>query len=248
MTVIIFWGLLLTMAFVGAGCICLPLLKSTSSSFFQRRFLAGLFFFLIPVLSLSFYFYQSNGKAFSQYLVNQDKMKQQAIAVEKLRAQLGTPEQVIAKMKEKLAQDPSSVQGWYLLGRLYNSMNRYLDAVAAFSKAYHLQPENKEVALQYAQAMFFANNYSLKGESKAILDHVLAKEPHELAALNLLAIDAYHKKLFNQAISYWQQMLADSSLDDDNRRSIEDAIAKAQNLLHSHVHLSPRERSPRSGG
>ena len=250
--VILFCAILLLITLFAAACLAIPILKvpdktsaidkssdcavdfqnsseikNQTSSRLHRLILAGLFFMLIPIISLSFYFYHSNGTLFVRWMSEQQQAHQLAAAAEKLRKELGTPEQVIVRMKEKLMKDPNSVQGWYLLGRLYMSLGRSHEAATAFSKAYHLQPDNVDMALQYAQALYFANHSTLKGEAQSIVQSVLTKQPHQLAALNLLALDAYHKHHIPRAISLWQQMLADPSLSAENRQFIEQAIAEA---------------------
>ena len=70
--------------------------------------------------------------------------KQQAVKA--MLKELKTPEVIIARMEQHLAQKPDSVEGWFLLGRLYANVGRIDDAKKAFAKAKNLLPQ-KETGL-----------------------------------------------------------------------------------------------------
>ena len=59
------------------------------------------------------------------------------------------PQQLIEQIKARLAQNPKSAQGWYLLGRLYTSQGQWKLAKEAYLKATQLAPNNKQYRENY---------------------------------------------------------------------------------------------------
>jgi cytochrome c-type biogenesis protein CcmH len=64
-----------------------------------------------------------------------------------------SPEQIetmIARVKEKLAQDPANVEGWVVLARTYYVMQRPNEAAAAFERAVALAPDDADLIADWA--------------------------------------------------------------------------------------------------
>lgn len=180
-----------------------PLFKVSNKKLSSSLLLPGLLFIIIPMLICGLYYHWGNFGAFKRWYttqLNKDEIK-------KLKQELKTPEVVIARMRQHLIKDPNSAEGWYLLGRLYFSLAKYRDAVEVLAKAYALQPQNEDIRLQYAQSLFFAQDQQLQGVAKDIIDQTLLKQPYNLMALNLKAIDAYHKNDFQTALDAMKKIL-----------------------------------------
>lgn len=67
------------------------------------------------------------------------RRQQRALAILK---SVSGPEELIQRLKSKVGEHPEKAQGWYLLGRLYASQNQWDNAIAAFRKAYQIEPKN----------------------------------------------------------------------------------------------------------
>lgn len=52
----------------------------------------------------------------------------------------------IRGLEERLEQAPDDLAGWKMLGRSYSAQGRYMEAVAAYSRAAQIDPRDAEVA------------------------------------------------------------------------------------------------------
>lgn len=219
-----FWVLVSLMILLALSFIAVPLLRVTMPKI-QFFYLNSLLIFL-PITALILYFYIGNSAGLKLSM----QMAQQKTAVNKLRQELKTPEAVITALKQHLEQDPSSAKGWYLLGKIYLSIQQLDPAVEAFARGAKLDPQNPEVLFQYAQALYL-KQHSLTGLPHELLHSILAKDPHNSLAINLLAVDAYQQKNYQQAIQYWEQILPNFPAESPDAEALLKAIAKAQAAL-----------------
>lgn len=184
---------------------------------------------LTPIAAVILYFGVGGSQDLYRYQLQQIN-NQQATA---LTQQLKTPQAVLAKLEQTVTQNPNDPQGWFLLGRLYMDFQRTNDAAKAFAHANQLKPNDPDIMLQYAQALFVQNNMRLNTQAKDLLKAVVTQDPNNQGVINLLALDAYSNKQYQQAIDYWQSLLEYNAPDSDNYRSLQAAIANAQQKLRS---------------
>jgi cytochrome c-type biogenesis protein CcmH len=246
--IIIFYSLLGLMILVALAFVFVPLLKkspldppfkkggNTTTPPFEKGGLGGIYWklaliILLPIFSISLYVYQGSDKQYVSYLQEQQQLAQ----AQKLRGQLGTTKQIIDKLKQRLQQDPNSAQGWYLLGRIYFDQQQFTQAVAAFSKAYALQPKQPEVLFYYAESLYLTQ-HSLAGKPQQLLRELLKLQPDNDAAINLLAIAAFNAHHYQEAVTYWEKILPHYSAGSPESKAILNALAKAQKKLAQQDH------------
>lgn len=138
------------------------------------------------------------------------------------------PAEWINKLKQTLKTRPNSARGWYLLGRLYASQNQWQNAHTAFQRAYQLQPNNEQIAVNYAQNIWQINDQKHNAMSREILHRVLKDQPNQPDSLAMLAMDAYVNHHYQLAIDYWQRLLKLVPPSSDEAKMIQKAIVKAQ--------------------
>ncbi len=190
----------------------------------QRSWISALFLLIaLPLFTIIFYLNSDN----SQQMRASIKAQQEAVAVQQMRVQLGTPQQVIASLQQHLAQNPNSAQGWYLLGRLYLSQEQLNEAVNAFAKAYALDPNKPDIIFQYAQALYLTQ-HSLKGKPTELLQKLLQIQPANDQVTNLLAVAAFARGDYQQAINSWEKLLPHYPAGSPDEQALLQAIARAQ--------------------
>ena len=138
------------------------------------------------------------------------------------------PAELIATLKATLHKQPNSARGWYLLGRLYVSQNQWQQANDAFERAHHLQPDDEQITVNYAQNLWQLHHQTFDKTSRALLIGVLKKNANQPDALAMLAMDAYRRDNYQQAIDYWQRLLTLAPPQSEEAQAIRKAIAKAQ--------------------
>jgi cytochrome c-type biogenesis protein CcmH len=91
---------------------------------------------------------------------------------------------LLGKLKAKLAENPNDVNGWLLLGRSYGTMGRHALAVDAYQNAYdRSRGENVEATIGLGEALAMTDEASLTGRAGRLFDEALAKAPNHPKAL-----------------------------------------------------------------
>ncbi len=138
-------------------------------------------------------------------------------------------EKAIAGLAAKLKESPHDAQGWALLGRAYAATNRADEARDAFRQAHEHAPDDADIAVEYAQALALAApDHELQGESRAMLEGVIAKDANNQRALWLLGISDYQAGDYMNAIARWKVLLPLLQPDSEVARSVRNEIADAQ--------------------
>jgi cytochrome c-type biogenesis protein CcmH len=95
----------------------------------------------------------------------------------------GTDE-VMASLAERLEDNPLDTEGWILLGRSYQSMQQYDEAISAFEKALELeQGQNGQTMISLAIALMESRGGELTERSSSLFENALALEPGNPNAL-----------------------------------------------------------------
>lgn len=91
---------------------------------------------------------------------------------------------LVARLAERMAQQPEDVEGWRLLGRSYVMLGNYPAASNAFAEALRRIPApDNDLKLAYAEAQVLADRSTLGGEAGDLIEDVLAEEPSNPKAL-----------------------------------------------------------------
>jgi len=213
---LVFWCIVAIMGMIALAFVLVPLN-------YKRWSVSNLLLSIAIVIFLplaSFYFYHRWGdlKGVEQYYF----FKKQESVLKR------SPEKVIEMLKARLAQDPRSAQGWFLLGRMYLTLGQFNKASQALYQANYLQPHRIETQILYAQALYFARGQKLQGKAKQMINAILKRDPQNPSAINLLAIAAYHQHNYQKAIAYWQQLLPTFPGNSEDAKALRHAIASAQ--------------------
>lgn len=219
------WTLIIAMMLIMAVAILFPLWNSNKNNTNKSIWFSSIFVLLfIPLLTIPLYLHWGDSQQLEKRLA--DRRRQQQI--NQFMAQFKNPQQVIDQLKQRLSQQPNSAQGWYLLGRLYFTSGKMPQAVDAFAKANQLKANDVTIMLQYTQALYFYQKQSLAGKAEQLIHKVLAEQPNNPMAINLIAVNAYQHQDYQTAIKYWEKLLALFPEQSKNKQIIVEAIAKAR--------------------
>jgi cytochrome c-type biogenesis protein CcmH len=96
------------------------------------------------------------------------------------QAGLGSVDEMIGRLVERLNRSPSDPEGWRMLGWSYFNTDRFAQSAAAYAKAIELDPENADFRSSRGEALVRAADGLVTGEAKAVFEQVLrldAKNP-----------------------------------------------------------------------
>ncbi len=137
----------------------------------------------------------------------------------------------IAKLADKLKQDPNDAEGWTLLGRAQKSLQRFAEARDALKRAHELAPDDADITVEYAESLALASpQHRLAGEPRTLIDGVLKAQPAHQRALWLSGIAESQERHYDAAIAAWNKLQPQLPPESDVAASIKHQIAQAQAL------------------
>lgn len=139
-------------------------------------------------------------------------------------------EAMIGQVKEKLAADPSNVDGWVVLARTYYVTGRAPEAAQAYEKATSLAPGDADLLADYADALGVAQGRSLEGRPAELVARALKADPSHWKANALAGTLAFSKKEYAKAVGYWEKTKAAVPPESPIAQSISGSIAEARQL------------------
>lgn len=175
----------------------------------------------VPLLALGLYFVVGNPRALSPVAMPADAGEQI------------TPAQIeamVAKLAERMKQNPADPKGWAMLAKSYAVMGRFDDAVAAYGKSVERAPNDANVLADYADALAMARGQSLQGEPEALILRALKIDPDHAKSLALAGTVAFDKKDYSGALKYWEKLATLLPPDSEMARGVQGSIAEARGL------------------
>ncbi|MEO8156559.1 MAG: c-type cytochrome biogenesis protein CcmI [Betaproteobacteria bacterium] len=114
-------------------------------------------------------------------------------------------ETMVARLADKLAANPDNPEGWAMLARSYGVLGKHADAVSAFARAVALLPDDADLLADYADALAITMNGQLKGKPLQLVHRALKLDPDNPKALALAGSEAFDRKDYRGAVSFWQR-------------------------------------------
>jgi cytochrome c-type biogenesis protein CcmH len=136
----------------------------------------------------------------------------------------------VSKLVERLKSNPNDAEGWVMLARSYNTMERFGEAAGAYARATELQPDNADLWAEYAFVSAMANGRNLEGQPMELVNKALKIDPENLKALQLAGNDAFQRKDYKKAVDYWSRVLKKVPAESEVAQSIQQRIDEAKSL------------------
>ncbi|MDX1560774.1 MAG: c-type cytochrome biogenesis protein CcmI [Marinobacter sp.] len=125
---------------------------------------------------------------------------------------LGQMQELTAQLRERLEENPDNTEGWAMLGRTYMRLEQYSDAAWAFERlAGSIEEDDNGKAVAWglsAQARFFLSQGGMTPEVTETIEKARDLNPDEVNSLGLLGIHAFSQENYEQAIRYWERIVA----------------------------------------
>ncbi len=170
-----------------------PPVVTTTPSSRVAALVAGL---AVPLIAVGLYYAVGNPRALAPVALPTDASQ---------HVTPGQIEAMVAKLAQRLKQNPEDAQGWAMLAKSYSVMGRFDDAVAAYAKAVERVPNDASLLADYADAMAMAQGQNLAGEPEALIARALKIDPNHVKSLALLGTVAFDKKDYANALKHWEK-------------------------------------------
>lgn len=189
----------------------------------SRRMLVGLSVFVLAVAAAGYAVYGTPG-AWRGVPVAQSE--EQAGAGHGGAA--GQIEAMVAKLEQRMKDQPDDAEGWSMLGRSYNALGRYPEAVVAFKKVIALKPNDAQALADQADAVAMAAGRKLAGEPAQLIARALELDPKNLKALALAGTIAFDANDFAKAVQLWSAAVAVAEPGSELERNLQSGVAEAR--------------------
>ncbi len=116
-------------------------------------------------------------------------------------------ERMVENLAQKLQANPDDAQGWLMLARSYQVLERYALSADAFGRAHELLGDDPKLLADYAEVAALANANQLAGLPASLIETVLALDPENQKGLWLAGFASLQDGDAPAAIDYWTRLL-----------------------------------------
>ncbi|MDQ6621341.1 MAG: c-type cytochrome biogenesis protein CcmI [Pseudomonadota bacterium] len=141
----------------------------------------------------------------------------------------GQVNEMVAKLAKRLETEPNNTEGWLILARSYQALNRFAESSRAFEHVLKFVPNDPNVLVDYADALA-ASQQSLQGKPTDLVAQALQIDPTHLKGLALAGSAAFDRNDYKQAVSYWEALRKRVPADSPLVPSIDQSIVEARQL------------------
>ena len=194
------------------------------------RWASALFVIGVPIVSLLLY--QHLGSSQLIAILQTNSQANVANSQNQGDQQLPSLDVMVAKLAERLRQQPDDPEGWQMLGRTYVIMKRYEEAAQAYENLNRLkQGKDPGVLADYAETLALIHNGRLAGKPAQLIQTALQLEPRNPKALWLNGYVHFQQENFNAAIQQWTQLTKLYPEDSEELTQLQENIKRAQQRL-----------------
>lgn len=112
----------------------------------------------------------------------------------------------VAKLEQRLAENPDNPEGWFMLARTYMATQQYQQSADAYKKLIDLAGEEPQLLLNYADALAMSEGGQLTGKAWPIVEKVKAMVPDNATVLWMSGTAESQRGNYKQALTYWYKL------------------------------------------
>lgn len=136
-------------------------------------------------------------------------------------------EGMVAKLAERLKQNPDDPKGWVMLARSYKAMGRYPEAAEAYGKGMSLVEKEPVLLADYAEMLAITGD-GFRGKPTELIDKALKLAPDDPQILLLAGAAAGERRDFRAAVQYWEKVLPQLEPGSEEAEALGAALAQAR--------------------
>ena len=210
---------------VSAPAVQVPTTAASGATVVWRKpWLAiGLLVFAVPVASMLAYSVLGQPAALDPMALTQGVDSSAEVTPEKLT-------EMATALTRRLQDEPNSMEGWVMLGRVQRARGHFEESADAYAKALALSRDDN-LSVERAEVLAQKNGGSFAGEPWAIIQRVLTADPHHLNALFLAGSASYAEMNFRSALRFWERAREVVSADSPDAPELDRAIAEARSKM-----------------
>jgi cytochrome c-type biogenesis protein CcmH len=145
---------------------------------------------------------------------------------------------LVAKLAERMQNEPDNLDGWIMLGRSYLAVNDPTKAVEAYDNALGLAPENPDVMLGYAEALARAQG-GVDGKPAELISAALQLAPDNPNALWMMGLVEFQRGESATALQHWTRLSGMVQPGSEDAATLQGYIAQAREQAGPSVEEPP---------
>jgi cytochrome c-type biogenesis protein CcmH len=153
---------------------------------------------------------------------------------------------MIAKVEERLKQEPEDGKGWEVIAPVYLKLGRYADAASAYANAVRLQGESVRLLAGLAEASVMAKDGMVTEEARAAYAKMLQLEPGRVEPRFWLALGKEQDGRLAEALADYSALLKEAPTEAPYRPTLESRIAEVSGRLKTAP--DPKDKAPTASG
>lgn len=138
---------------------------------------------------------------------------------------------LVARLAQKMEQQPDDPKGWAMLARSYKALGRWDEAERAFARIPQPIIENDPGLLADRAEVLAQKTGRFEGRPRELLAQALRLDANAAQALLLSGVDAFDSQRYAVAIEQWQRLLNVIEPGSENAQMVEAGIARARERL-----------------
>ncbi len=139
-------------------------------------------------------------------------------------------DEMTSKLAARLEKEPDNVDGWVMLARTYYAQRKFPQAANAYEKLTALLPNEADLYADYADALAMANGRQLNGKPMELVRKALELDPTQWKALAMAGTEAFERKDYKGAVTYWEKLRDTAGSDSPIAQQIQASIDEARQL------------------
>lgn len=148
------------------------------------------------------------------------------------------------RLRQRLRQDETSVQGWQLLARTYMTMGNFEGAIPAFERLIALESADAGTYAAYGEAITLAARGAVTPKSQSAFREALAKDAKEPTSRFYLGLADWQGGEYRKAYDRWIALMAETPADASWAGVLQQRLTQASEKLGLDVAALPKPLPP----
>lgn len=179
--------------------------------------------FAVPFAAVGLYFYSGAHEDLS--------LHRELVASQSGETDMVAEARITQQLKARIETHPQDISSRYVLAQRLLVSNDLQGAIAQYRYIVTHEPDAANIRAELAQALFFGNGSKMSPEVLREVDQVLAVQPNNTTALGLAGIDAFDRKDYAGAKSFWQRAQAQMAPGSSASQALAAGVARAEKAL-----------------
>ncbi len=135
------------------------------------------------------------------------------------------PNDLVAKVEERLREHPEDGTGWDVIAPVYYAMGRYNDAATAYQNALRLIGESPRRLQGFANARIRIENGIVPEDARKALERILVIAPNSIEPRIWLALAKEQDGRLTEAAADYKKLITEAPTDAPWRKALEERLA-----------------------